>query len=84
MFVKQICLSKSGGNQKRGKNMSNIVRDNIDIQRIIFNDIKDGYNTTNKLRRVYKEELSGGSFCRVKYAVDDMLRGGAIRYVEED
>lgn len=56
--------------------------DNRTNQLIIFNDIKDGYNSLNKLRRAYKQ-LKGGSFTMVKPAVDYMLSCGAIRYVEE-
>ncbi len=54
---------------------------NRENQTIIFNDIKEGYNTMNKLRRAYKQ-LPGGSFTMVKPAVDYMLSCGAVRYAE--
>ena len=54
---------------------------NRENQTIIFNDIEEGYNTMNKLRRAYKR-LPGGSFAMVKPAVEYLISCGAVRYVE--
>lgn len=53
---------------------------NRENQMIILNDIRDGLNTMNKLRRAYKQ-LPSSSYSVVKTAVDYLLHCGAVEYI---
>ena len=53
---------------------------NYDNQMIILQDIRDGLDTLEKLRRAYKK-LPSSSYIEVKKAVDYLLKCGAIRYI---
>ena len=54
---------------------------NRENQMIIIDDIKDGLNTMNKLRRAYKQ-LPSSSYTVVKTAVDYLLQCGALQYIK--
>ena len=60
--------------RSRGNNREN--------QNIILEDIKNGLNSMEKLRKEYKQ-LQGGSYVEVKKAVDYLLKCGAIAYCDE-
>lgn len=60
--------------RSRGNNREN--------QEIILQDIRDGLDTMEKLRKAYKQ-LPGGSYVEVKKAVDYLLKCGAIEYYYE-
>lgn len=54
--------------------------DNRANQEVILNEIKNGLDTLEKLRKAYKE-LPSGSYVEVKKAIDYLLQCGAIQYV---
>lgn len=60
--------------RSRGNNREN--------QEIILQDIREGLDTMEKLRKAYKQ-LPGGSYVEVKKAVDYLLKCGAIEYTFE-
>ena len=70
-YTTPLCVVDPSKMRSRGTNRQN--------QEVILQDIRDGLNTLEKLRKAYKQ-LPGGSYVEVKKAVDYLLKCGAIKY----